>query len=506
MWKANEANVEGIELISFRALWFIVAGFILGFTASTLWEWLYFRKKRQQMPVRAWKQGGATAISSPESQSIASPRDRDLVHNTRRPQSYRSSGVLLENERLPAASDLPYGSASAQDVPGTNEPRTSLAAQPIAGDSITHTESTTLESTILGAKGEVPPTPLTVAALTAQQDSNREGRATAEECAADTSAPRQFVPTQLGDTPTSLPSTSTRTTNGPHEDVESLGNPAAIARAGALAAASLANRPEASRAVASAVNAGVGEEERVTVDTQEKGQAPSSEPLAPKPSAAEPSAVVRPAPRVATPAEKPGATPVVSQPTRTVTAHGFAQRTPLPEGQGAASPSGQSDHAARTSEPTRQRPTDYPDDLAMIKGIGEAYKRRLYATGIYTWRQLAEADTDSLRRITRAKPNADIGSWLTQALALAEKYGRMGANFTGPLDDFTRIEGVGAITADILYKAGICTYEQLAGASPDALARIVPAPTVGNENDFDGWINEAARLATAKRRNHGILP
>ncbi|MCB0060854.1 MAG: hypothetical protein KDE19_02020, partial [Caldilineaceae bacterium] len=152
------------------------------------------------------------------------------------------------------------------------------------------------------------------------------------------------------------------------------------------------------------------------------------------------------------------------------------------------------------------RPDDYPDNLANIKGIGEAYKRRLYATGIYTWRQLAESDTESLRRITRAKPNADIHSWQTQAREMAEKHNRWHASFTGPLDDFTRIEGIGAITADILYKSGICTYEQLAETAVDELERIVPAPTVGDENDFDGWIRSATHLAGAKQYNGGRLP
>ncbi|MEX1019811.1 MAG: hypothetical protein WDZ49_09140, partial [Litorilinea sp.] len=29
-----------------RLLWFVFAGFLLGFSVSTLWEWLYFRRRR----------------------------------------------------------------------------------------------------------------------------------------------------------------------------------------------------------------------------------------------------------------------------------------------------------------------------------------------------------------------------------------------------------------------------------------------------------------------------
>lgn len=141
---------------------------------------------------------------------------------------------------------------------------------------------------------------------------------------------------------------------------------------------------------------------------------------------------------------------------------------------------------------------NHPDNLAMIRGVGEAYKRRLYGVGIYTWRQVAESDIETLRRITRAKPNADINAWRTQARELAEKYQRWHTTFRGPLDDFTRIDGIGAITADIIYKAGITTYEQLAATSVTELAELVPSPTVGEENDFDGWINAAVRLNTLK--------
>ncbi|MCE7989062.1 MAG: hypothetical protein DYG89_48535 [Caldilinea sp. CFX5] len=164
-------------------------------------------------------------------------------------------------------------------------------------------------------------------------------------------------------------------------------------------------------------------------------------------------------------------------------------------------PTVQSATVTTTADPA----LDHPDNLAMIRGVGEAYKRRLYGVGIYTWRQMAESDLETLRRVTRAKPNADINAWRTQARELAEKYQRWQTTFRGPLDDFTRIDGIGAITADLLYKAGLCTYEQLAGALPDELAKIVPAPTVGEENDFEGWIAAAVRLANMKRRNEGLL-
>ena len=35
--------------IPLELLWYILAGFILGFTTSTLWEWLYFRGERMKL-------------------------------------------------------------------------------------------------------------------------------------------------------------------------------------------------------------------------------------------------------------------------------------------------------------------------------------------------------------------------------------------------------------------------------------------------------------------------
>jgi predicted flap endonuclease-1-like 5' DNA nuclease len=383
-----EAKVEGIEFMSFRVLWFVLAGFVLGFATSTLWEWLYYRRKRLQRVERQYP-------ALPEG---------EVTPGERWQPAYRSAGILLESEA--AAAPAPFTQRTPAGKP-----------TPVAPSVVPTAESQPTASESAAVTTENP-------AVSRLSDGRRQhgGTGAAISSALTTTTNRTSPPGQ----PRSLP---------PATEEESAGNPQMIARAGARAAALLA------------------------------GTAPATavEQSTPTPASAAPS------PSIATAAPTAAATPTGEQ-------------------------------------NTLHRPTDYPDDLALIKGIGEAYKRRLYATGIYTWRQLAVTDTESLRSITRAKPNADIKSWQTQAHALAEKYNRTAADFHGPLDDFTRIEGIGAITADILYKAGLCTYEQLAGALPDELARIVPAPTVGNENDFDGWINDAARLANAKRRNNGMLP
>lgn len=362
-----EANVEGIGLMSFRVIWFVIAGFVLGFTTSTLWEWLYYRQRRR----RLLEQHQQTLL---DAQRTSTPRPPRTVVN-QSPQT-DSASATADQQRT----DPPTNKAV--------DPEWQLPAYRSSGIFL---ESEQKDPTQLPASGS-------------DSSSASSGVATA--------------PSQPASTETTPP-TRRNDSAAPGSDQPST---KAESMAGSFADPSSQSAPITGSAASSAVAAGTNQTEGM---------------------------------------------------------------------QG-------------TSKATK-RALDHPDNLANIKGIGEAYKRRLYATGIYTWRQLAESDTETLRRITRAKPNADIQSWQIQARELAQTEGRWDANFNGPLDDFTRIEGIGAITADILYRFGICTYEQLAATNPDELARIVPAPTVGNENDFDGWIRDAAQLAQAKARNGGNL-
>lgn len=397
--------MEGVELLSFQALWFVVAGFILGFATSTLWEWLYYRGKRR------------APAAPPSPASAALPRgddppastDAGLAEQRATPWKvpYRSPRVYLESE-----SPVPLASVTAQPPPGP------AATAPIADQSSTSTASPDPNAPRLN--------PATLAALQAA-----------------------VADTPIAQTPAS-PSAGAQPFAGQG------GAHTMVYPAPPLASPAVA---ESATAKLFAPPAALSDRERAGADA-----ASSVLPTDPTPTAM----------RAASPPPSEIATLQSGQPLHTVAV-----------------------------APTDMR--DHPDDLALIKGVGEAYKRRLYGAGLYTWRQVAESDTETLRRITRAKPNANIGAWRHQAQELAEKFQRWQTTFQGPLDDFTHIDGIGAITADILYKAGICTYDQLAGALPDELTKIVPAPTVGDEIDFDRWINTAVRLANTKRRNQGLL-
>lgn len=138
----------------------------------------------------------------------------------------------------------------------------------------------------------------------------------------------------------------------------------------------------------------------------------------------------------------------------------------------------------------------YPDNLTEIRGIGDVYEQRLYQAGIFTWHQLAQTDPDTLRTVTKALPTSDPASWVEQARELARERGREGAVYTGPIpDNLTRIPGIDQVYEELLYRAGIVTFAQLARLSPQALGEIIPAHQVGDHIDFTAWIDQAAALS-----------
>lgn len=391
----NEAIVAGVEFLSFQGLWLLVAGFILGFAVSTLWEWLYYRGKRQA------QLGQTPSVTIAPARTEDPHTSHDATTNEEVTDawtfSYRSPGVYLESEHQPT-SDNPRTAPDAPQAKMIIDPPPIHATIPDrverAAPRINPATLAVLENAVAQAPVAQPSAPLAPAPNTAVTGERHQPIAVTE--------PPDFMKTE-------------------HRN-------------------------------------GIEHGERPRLNGVERPTVPPGRVFS------APAPVVEPAMVAAAVINPP--------PTAAVASEAIA---------------------------------DHPDNLAMIRGVGEAYKRRLYGVGIYTWRQMAESDIETLRRITRAKPNADINAWRVQARELAEKYQRWQSTFRGPLDDFTRIDGIGAITADLLYKAGICTYEQLAGALPDELAKIVPAPTVGDENDFEGWIAAAVRFANVKRRNEGLL-
>ena len=73
--------------------WYVLAGFLLGFILSTLWEWLYFRRRRMQIENRRIAELEATVRSlSTVSQSADANTSPGFA------AGYQSPMVFLEGE------------------------------------------------------------------------------------------------------------------------------------------------------------------------------------------------------------------------------------------------------------------------------------------------------------------------------------------------------------------------------------------------------------------------
>lgn len=65
----------------------------------------------------------------------------------------------------------------------------------------------------------------------------------------------------------------------------------------------------------------------------------------------------------------------------------------------------------------------HPDDLAVIKGIGPVYQWKLRDAGFHTFKQLATADPEQLRRMLDIKnwQRVKVESWIEQARDWAQR-------------------------------------------------------------------------------------
>ncbi|MBW7886252.1 MAG: hypothetical protein H3C34_27220, partial [Caldilineaceae bacterium] len=109
--------------------WYLLAGFIIGFSISTLWEWLYFRRKRMNIENRRIAELEATVRGQMAAEGGPS-RGAAGVDNTWAAADYTSPGVFLESEEedigapmRPAAGPPPGGpKPSARNGAGGPQP------------------------------------------------------------------------------------------------------------------------------------------------------------------------------------------------------------------------------------------------------------------------------------------------------------------------------------------------------------------------------------------------
>ena len=143
------------------------------------------------------------------------------------------------------------------------------------------------------------------------------------------------------------------------------------------------------------------------------------------------------------------------------------------------------------------RAVSCPQDLSRIKGIGSVYEQKLYAAGIGTFWDLAQADATDLARILDVKDfqHVDLAALKADALRLAEETGSLDRSWDGTApDDFEPLEGIGEVYEGRLYDAGICTFRALANTTVEQLAAICKAPD-WRRPDYALWIAQAKRLS-----------
>ncbi|MBE2239545.1 MAG: hypothetical protein IAE81_17275 [Caldilineaceae bacterium] len=108
--------------------WCVLAGFLLGFSVSTLWEWIYFRRRRMtirdrriaelQATVRTYTTATTTATHSTAEHDWAEP-------------AFQNPGVYLETEESPSIT-APQPAPATQPATAPQPARTAASVAPVA--------------------------------------------------------------------------------------------------------------------------------------------------------------------------------------------------------------------------------------------------------------------------------------------------------------------------------------------------------------------------------------
>lgn len=91
--------------------WYVLAGFLLGFSVSTLWEWIYFRRRRMNIRDRRIAELEATVRAYTAAASVPNV---DAVTDDWAEPTFQSPGVYLETEEAPPSPPAPDTLSSTQ--------------------------------------------------------------------------------------------------------------------------------------------------------------------------------------------------------------------------------------------------------------------------------------------------------------------------------------------------------------------------------------------------------
>jgi hypothetical protein len=97
--------------------WYVLAGFLLGFSFSTLWEWIYFRRRRMNIRDRRIAELEATVRAYT---AAASAADAGAATDDWAEPTFHSPGIYLETEEAPATAPAPETVSAAQGSSSTS--------------------------------------------------------------------------------------------------------------------------------------------------------------------------------------------------------------------------------------------------------------------------------------------------------------------------------------------------------------------------------------------------
>jgi predicted flap endonuclease-1-like 5' DNA nuclease len=120
------------------------------------------------------------------------------------------------------------------------------------------------------------------------------------------------------------------------------------------------------------------------------------------------------------------------------------------------------------------------DDLTRINGIGPFLQKKLNDIGIFTFQEIADWDAERIETVTRQIEFFDgrilKDDWVGQAnhlMQLQPEQSQVADATQHSTDDLKLIEGIGPAIEEILHRAGIRTFENLAKSDPLELETII---------------------------------
>lgn len=365
-------------LMSYQLLWYMLAAFIVGFALSTLWEWFYFRAARVQ-----WRDGRLRdleaelnarntelALLKGNVQEVVSPATYASVATTTVSREYQSNAARLDSERHDfEEEEIITATAPQSSAPVPNEPAATQEAESEYAEYEMREELEDAEDEFYEASTPFEPEE-------EQVRFERSAREPVERRVETRFIRREAAPPEHATPPPRTVAATPQT----HEDLARL-----IARLEALEQQSAERTERMASALVASESApprerqpAAPEEEPLPADANEFER--SGDEAAIEPASAEP-----------------------SRPTR-------------------GAPAFRANPVQRSSR---------MDNLQAIGGIGKIYEDRLHEQGIYTWRQIAESDAQTLRTVTRARPGIDVTNWISQAVDLMREYGQADVDVPG---------------------------------------------------------------------------